>query len=131
MTRDSGREPYDVGLDELATHLYGFDDDGLARAIEAFRAAVSLAPSDPAPRIALGFVLDAAGQADEALDALRTAARLDPHDHDVARAQLLRAVTGLEPALQQWLDGFEPEALSDEAAAIMYLVLGIEEMDRG
>jgi len=45
------------------------------------------------------------------------------------KAEVRRAVTERAFDIQAWVDTFEPGALPAEAAAFMYLLLGVEEMD--
>ena len=45
-----------------------------------------------------------------------------------ARARLVRQVKNLTRDVQRWLDGFEPGKMSEEAAAYMYLLEGLDEM---
>ena len=45
-----------------------------------------------------------------------------------ARAKLVRQVKTLTRDVQQWLDGFEPGRMSDEAVAYMYLLQGLDEL---
>ncbi len=83
MKQAAAPGPYEHGLTTLSKYFLEFDDATLAVANESFRAAVALDAADARAWTALGFVLDAAGQPADALDALRTAARLDPSEHDV------------------------------------------------
>jgi len=45
------------------------------------------------------------------------------------RLKLIREARKLARPVQEWLDGFEPGHMSDEAAAFMYLLEGLEETE--
>jgi tetratricopeptide (TPR) repeat protein len=78
-----GQARFDHGLAELERHLLYFDDAALPRAVDAFRLATALGPDIADHWVALGFALDAAGMAKEALTCLRRANEIDPDDEEV------------------------------------------------
>lgn len=86
--------------------------------------------------------VDPAGIPDELREVTPWAARLGVGD-DVCRVQLWEQVTAEERtrlaelmaehagSIQQWLDGLDSDAMTAEAAAFMYLLLGWEELTQG
>jgi hypothetical protein len=48
---------------------------------------------------------------------------------EAERSELQEIVGECASAAHQWLDEFGSQALTDEAAAVMYLLLGIEDME--
>ncbi len=89
---------FDRGLAELDRYLFYFEEAALPRAVQAFRSATALAPDNAGHWAALGFALDAADMAGEAMVALRRANEVDPENEEIAVFVLtLFSESGPEP----------------------------------
>ncbi|MEZ5289540.1 MAG: tetratricopeptide repeat protein [Vicinamibacterales bacterium] len=85
------------------------DAQAIERAVQANRDAVTLAPDDPAVRLALGTTLVASGRHAEAIQALQRALAMQPSLDD-ARRQLGNALAGLgriDEAVAEWKKALE------------------------
>ena len=112
-----------LGLRELSDYLLHFDEAGLTRAVDAFRIATRLSPANAGYRVALGFALDARGDSDAALAAMRRATELDPEDEETEVFVLtLLAEAGRESEALTAIDdlakrtGLDIESLGREVA---------------
>ncbi|MEP7117468.1 MAG: tetratricopeptide repeat protein, partial [Acidobacteriota bacterium] len=95
-----------AALGEAYWELYNLtrDSQWVEQAVQASKAAVALAPGDPAVRVALGVTLSNSGRHAEAVQELQRAIAEQP-DHDEARRYLGKALAGLgrlDEAVAEW-----------------------------